>query len=323
VNRVLGRLTSPEERQAKVLVVDSDLEGSCGLKKIREKCPEVFIKSGIMERANFSACAGFGSASDGRQGVFATFAAFQEMLISEVTMARLNHSNVLCHFSHSGVDEMADGLCHFGMNNFFADNGLEEENGPKSQLFFPADVHQMGKVVDRVFWEKGLRFVYSTRSKVPELLDESGKSYFGEGYTFELGRDDFLCDTDGQYAGYIISYGDALYRCLDAVRRLRKQGLSVGLVNKCHMNVVDEEALSKIGSSGFVLCVESQSTKTGLGIRLGTWLVERGLYPKYARCGTHRESCGGTWQHAYHQGYDSESIMTKVRQLAGATKQNL
>jgi len=38
-------------------------------------------------------------------------------IISELTMARLNHANVLCHFSHSGVDEMADNTCHFGINN--------------------------------------------------------------------------------------------------------------------------------------------------------------------------------------------------------------
>ena len=41
--------------------------------------------------------------------------------------------------------------------------------------------------------------------------------------------------------GYIVSYGDALYRSLDAVHRLQHMGLSVGLVNKCHVNVVDEE----------------------------------------------------------------------------------
>jgi transketolase C-terminal domain/subunit len=315
VEQVLGRLKSAEERRAKVVVIDGDLGGSSGLKKIREKCPEVYIKSGSLGVAN--ACEGFDFANDSRQGVFATFAAFQEQLISDVTMAQLNHSNVLCHFSHSGVDDMTNKQCHFGINNFFADCGLEDEDGPKSQLFFPADVIQMNKVVERVFWEKGLRFVYSSRFKVPELLDESGMPYYGEGYTFEMGRDDFLAGADEDCDGYIVSYGDALYQCLDAVRRLREQGLSVGLVNKCHANVVDEKALQKIGNSRFVLCVESQSTKTGLGIRFGTWLLERKLSPVYARIGTHRPS---PWpiprEHAYHQGYDSESIMAKVKEIA-------
>ena len=65
----------------------------------------MFIPSGIMERGNFSAAAGFGFDAD-KFGVFSTFSAFLEMIISELTMARLNNCNVLCHFSHSGVDEV-------------------------------------------------------------------------------------------------------------------------------------------------------------------------------------------------------------------------
>ncbi|KAF7375277.1 Transket-pyr domain-containing protein [Mycena sanguinolenta] len=58
VNLVLDKL-SKEEAAAKVMVIDSDLEGSTGLKVIHQKHPEVFIPSGIMERGNFSAAAGF------------------------------------------------------------------------------------------------------------------------------------------------------------------------------------------------------------------------------------------------------------------------
>jgi hypothetical protein len=59
-----------------------------------------------MERGNFSAAAGFGMEA-GKQGITSTFAAFLEMCVSEITMARLNNSNVLSHFSHSGCDDMA------------------------------------------------------------------------------------------------------------------------------------------------------------------------------------------------------------------------
>ena len=72
-----------------------------------------------MERGNFAAAAGFGMHPE-KQGVFSTFAAFLEMCCSEITMARLNRSNVFSHFSHSGVDDMADNTCHFGINNMFA-----------------------------------------------------------------------------------------------------------------------------------------------------------------------------------------------------------
>ena len=96
-----------KDRKEKVISIDSDLEGSTGANKIRQKFPEMHVQSGIMERGNFSACAGFGR-EEGKQGLFSTFCAFSEMVISEVTHARLNNSNVLSHFSHSGVDGMAD-----------------------------------------------------------------------------------------------------------------------------------------------------------------------------------------------------------------------
>jgi len=56
--------------------------------------------------------------------------------------------------------------------------------------------------------------------------------------------------------------------------------------------------------------------KTGLGSKYGTWLLERGLTPKYAYIGTHKEGCGGLQEQVPYQGLDSESIAAKIKQLA-------
>jgi transketolase len=307
---ILGRM-SEEERKAKVVVIDSDLEGSCGLKKIHDAHPEVFIPSGIMERGNISAAAGFGM-EKGKQGIFATFAAFLEMCISEITMARLNYSNLLCHFSHSGIDDMADNTCHFGLNNFFADNGLDD--GYETRLYFPADAAQMKACVEAVFFDPGLRFIFSTRSKTPNILDANGNSLYGGDYKFVPGKDEVVREGT---AGYVVAFGDALYRAVDAVDRLKQEGIDVGLINKPTLNVVDEEALNKIGKSPFVLVVEAFNRKTGLGSRFGSWLLERGLTPKFAYLGTHEEGCGGLWEQYPYQGIDPTGIMKKVKELVG------
>lgn len=175
-------------REDTVKVIDCDLEGSTGLATIAKAVPDVYIKGGIMERGNFSACAGFGMKL-GRQGIFSTFAAFLEMCISEITMARLNRSNVLCHFSHSGCDDMADNTCHFGLNNFFADNGLED--GWDTRLYFPADTNQLEAMLDTVFPMRGLRFIFTTRSKCPMVMKD-GKEMYGEGYKYQVGKDDIV-----------------------------------------------------------------------------------------------------------------------------------
>lgn len=308
VNLVLDKL-SKEEASKKVMVIDSDLEGSTGLKVIHQKHPEVFVPSGIMERGNFSAAAGFGFEAD-KFGVFSTFSAFLEMVISEATMARLNNCNVLCHFSHSGVDEMADNTCHFGVNSMFADNGLSDV---ESFLYFPADASQMIAVIDRVFFERGLRFVFSTRSKVPWILKEDGTRFFEGDYKFIPGKDEIIAEGK---AGYVVSFGEMLYRSWDAVLKCRQQGLDVGLINKPSLNVVDEQMITKIGRSPFVLVVESFNQKTGLGSKFGTWLLERQLTPKYGYMGTTKEGCGGLWEQIPYQNLDPQSIISKIKQLA-------
>ena len=300
---------SEADRKAKVRVIDSDLEGSCGLHKIHAAFPESFISSGIMERGNFSAAAGFGMEA-GKQGIFGTFSAFLEMLMSEITMARLNNSNVLSHFSHSGIDDMADNTCHFGLNNMFADNGLDDAYA--TGLYFPADPNQMKAVVAKIFFDPGLRFIFSTRSKVPLILDDKGNEFFGGDYQFVPGKDEVIREGT---QGYVIAFGETLYRALDAVERLKKEGIDVGLINKPTLNVIDENMLAKVGKSPMVLVVESFNKKTGLGSRYGSWLLESGYAPKFAHLGTHKEGCGGLWEQFPHQGIDPTGIMAKVKEL--------
>jgi transketolase C-terminal domain/subunit/transketolase N-terminal domain/subunit len=306
VNDILSNIPN---RKEKVLVVDSDLEGSCGLHHIKKKYPEIYISGGIMERNNFSVAAGFGSVPE-KQGIMGTFSAFLEMIISEITMARLNHSNVLAHFSHAGVDDMADNTCHFGLNNFFADNGLEDTQ--QTHLYFPADVNQMKAMLNKIFYDKGLRFIFSTRSATPNILKENGKIFYDDKYKFIVGKDEII--RSGK-KGCIISYGEMLYRSLDAVEKLKNQGIDLTLINKPTLNIVDENSMNKITKYDFVLVVESQNIKTGLGIRFGTWLLNYGFKGKYAYIGTSKLGKGGVSEHIDYQGLSPSDIIAKVKEL--------
>jgi transketolase len=313
VNEILDGLT-PEQRLASLRVFDNDLEGSCGLHHIRKKHPEVFVRGGIMERGNFSAAAGFGS-MPGKQGIFATFSAFLEMCISEITMSRLNYANVLAHFSHSGVDDMADNTCHFGINSMFADGGVTPNHGgDTTRLYFPVDQHQFAACVKRIYGDPGLRFLFSTRSPVPDILGDDGKPMF-QGKGFTPGQDDVVRDAAG--GGYVVSFGETLYRALDAVTRLKRSGVKVGLVNKSTLNVYDEAMMKTLAAAPFVLVAEGFNAKTGLGSRFGTELLERGFRGRYAHIGVTKEGCGGLWQQMGHQGLDSAGIEASIRKLLG------
>jgi len=329
VTDVLSGMTTSDKNN--IMVIDSDLGGSTAFNKIQSAHPSIYVQSGVMERGNFAAAAGFGM-DPKKQGVFSTFAAFLEMLCSEITMARLNRSNVYCHFSHSGVDDMSDNTCHFGLNLFFADNGLED--GYDTKLYFPADCNQAKKIVEATFplteTNKGLRFIFTTRSKTPTLLkdmelpmllsDSKVKELYGDGYTFVPGKDEIVRDGT---MGYIVSFGDAVYRALDAVVSLKAEGINIGLINKPTLNVVDKEMMERIASSPLCLIVESLGKKTGLGSKFGSWLLmtetaqNTGKLCKFDSIATHHEGCGGLWEQAYGQGYDSLSIQSKIKSMVG------
>jgi transketolase len=313
INELLDGM-SVEERLASVRVFDNDLEGSCGLQHIRKKHPEIFIRGGIMERGNFSAAAGFGSTA-GKQGIFATFSAFLEMCISEITMARLNFSNVLAHFSHSGVDDMGDNTCHFGINSMYADGGVTPGHAEdNTRLYFPVDRHQFAACVKRIYHDPGLRFLFTTRAPVPDILDADGKPLY-ENRPFEPGKD-YLVREAPAGGGYVVATGETVYRALDAVMSLTEQGVKVGLINKPTLNVVDAEMMKRLAGVPFVLVAEGWNAKTGLGSRFGSYLLQAGFKGKYDHLGTHKEGCGGQWQQMGYQGLDPQGIARAIKALS-------
>jgi len=312
INEILDGM-SEAQRLESVRVFDNDLEGSCGLHHIRKAHPEIFVRGGIMERGNFSAAAGFGS-SAGKQGIYGTFSAFLEMCISEITMARLNFSNVLAHFSHSGVDDMADNTCHFGINSMFADGGVKPGHGEDTtRLYFPVDQHQFAACIKRIYGDPGLRFVFSTRATVPDILDRDGKPLY-QGKPFEPGKD-FVVREPKAGGGYVVAMGEAVYRALDAVITLEEAGAQVGLVNKPTLNTIDPAMMKRLAAAPFVLVVEGWNVKTGLGSRFGSHLLQAGFKGRFNHIGTHLEGSGGLWQQMGYQGLDSAGIQAAIKAL--------
>jgi len=312
INGILDGMTEAQRLES-VRVFDNDLEGSCGLHHIRKAHPEIFVRGGIMERGNYSAAAGFGSTA-GKQGIYGTFSAFLEMCVSEITMARLNFSNVLAHFSHSGVDDMADNTCHFGINNMFADGGVKPSHAQDTtRLYFPVDQHQFAACIKRVYGDPGLRFVFTTRAPVPDILDVDGKPLY-QGKPFEPGKDYMVREAKAG-GGYVVATGEAVYRALDAVIRLQENGAPVGLINKPTLNVVDPAMMKTLSAAPFVLVVEGLNIKTGLGSRFGSYLLQAGFRGRFDHIGTHLEGSGGLWQQMGYQGLDSEGIQAAVKLL--------
>ena len=207
---------------------------------------------------------------------------------------------------------MADNTCHFGLNNMFAANGLPDEGKDTTRLYFPADQHQFRSCLKTIYSQAGLRFIFSTRSAVPDLLNEDGTRYFGADYQFVPGQDNVIREGT---AGYVVSFGETTYRALDAVTRLKQEGLDFGLICKATLNVYDESVMDHLRKSPAVLVAESFNVNTGLGARFGTELLRRGFRGSYNNIGTNRDGSGGLWQQMGYQGIDADGILKSARNL--------
>jgi len=93
-----------------------------------------------------------------------------------------------------------------------ADGGVKPGHGEDTtRLYFPVDQHQFAACVKSIFNDPGLRFVFSTRAPVPDILGEDGKPLF-QAKSFEPGKDDVVRDAKG--GGYVVSFGETVYRSL-------------------------------------------------------------------------------------------------------------
>jgi transketolase C-terminal domain/subunit len=195
----------------------------------------------------------------------------------------------------------------------YADGGVTPGHSEDlTRLYFPADQHQFAACVKKIYYDEGLRFIFSTRAPVPDLLDEAGQLFYKD-KPFVSGKDDIVRDADG--GGYVVSFGEVVYRALDAVTRLKEQGVKVGLINKTTLNVYDEDMMKKLVAAPFVLVAEGWNVKTGLGSRFGTQLLKRGFKGKYNNVGVHQEGSGGLWQQIGFQGLDPAGIEKAIRAL--------
>jgi transketolase C-terminal domain/subunit len=196
----------------------------------------------------------------------------------------------------------------------YADGGVKPGHGEDTtRLYFPVDQHQFAACVKRIYGDPGLRFLFTTRAAVPDILDGDGKPLYKD-TPFEPGKDYVVREAKAG-GGYVVAVGEAVYRALDAVITLQENGVNVGLINKPTLNVVDPATMKTLAAAPFVLVAEAWNVKTGLGSRFGSYLLQAGFKGKYNHVGTHQEGSGGLWQQMGHQGLDSEGIQAAIKSL--------
>jgi transketolase len=144
---------------------------------------------------------------------------------------------------------------------------------PNLTIIDPCDAIDIEQAVPAMAAHNGPVYMRLLRGQVPVVLDEYK-------YTFELGKAKLL--RDGKDA-LVISSGFMTMRALEAVERLRADGIDVAVLHSPTIKPLDEETIVREASrSGrLVIVAENHSIVGGLGEAIAGVLLRAGVTPPF------------------------------------------
>ncbi len=283
-----------------------DLEGSVKMNGFHQVSPQAFFEAGIQEHHG-AVCAA-AMTRDGLVSFFSTFGVFAACeTYNQHRLSDQNHTNLKVVATHVGLDVGEDGPTHQCIDYI----GLME-NIFGFSIFIPADPNQTDRVIRYVASAKGNVFVGMGRSKMPVVLDEEGKPFFGPEYKFVPGRADWL-RKGKKGACTIIAYGSVIPYVMEACEKLRQQGMNVSVLNTASIKPVDQEAICTAAENGPILTVEDHVVQTGIAAITARVLMKNRISQKVVNLGVTAYGASGKPADLYRmQGLDSDSIVKAV-----------
>ncbi|MDD4223222.1 MAG: transketolase [Candidatus Cloacimonetes bacterium] len=298
----LARINS--EDPTPIVVVDCDLMGSVKTGDFAKDKPGRFIQAGIMEH-NAAVLSGALS-SCGIQTFWADFGMFGlDEVYNLQRLNDINHTNLKVALTHVGLDVGEDGKTHQCIDYI----GLLR-NLFSFRLICPADPNQTDRVIRWLIDKPGNYVVTMGRSKLPVIRGEDGQPFYGLGYSFEYGRADIL--RAGNKATLFVT-GTPAANAVEAVDKLREQGLFLQLVYVSSPLQIDSETLVQAARKGLIFSVEDHNVHSGLGSVIADRMVALRLSAPLVKIGVQGYCGSGSSKDLYQAaGLDAASIAERV-----------
>jgi 1-deoxy-D-xylulose-5-phosphate synthase len=235
-------------RDSRVTVLTAAMCEGNKLQKIRDEFPDRFFDTGICEGHAVAFAAGM--AKSGLRPIVDIYSTFlqrsYDQIFQEVALQNLPVTFCLDRAGLCGPD----GPTHHGV----FDNSYMR-CFPNMVLTAPGDALEIGALIDFA-----LAFGGPVAIRYPKANAETVDRAVAP---VELGRAEVI---DWGIDGTFVAYGALLGRCVEAARRLRQEGLDVGVVNARFAKPLDTETILRaIDQTGFVLTVEENTVCGGFG----------------------------------------------------------
>ena len=247
------------QKDDRVILLDSDLALSLGIKEFIKNFPDKIIDCGIQEANMIGVAAGLSSVGKVPYthtfAVFATRRVFDQVFISGAYAKQ----NIRIIGSDPGISAEYNGGTHMA----FEDTGIMRTI-PGMTIIEPTDMTMLKDILHQLVDLYGMYYIRMIRKKCKKIYEE--------GSTFEIGKANLL--KDGKDAT-IIASGIMVYEALEAEKILKGKGIDTRVIDMFTIKPIDSEIVIKAAiETGAVVTAENHNVINGLGSAVAEVLCE-------------------------------------------------
>lgn len=284
-----------------IVVLDADLACSTQTKLFADKFPKRFFNCGIAEQDMIATAAGL--AKEGKIPFAASFAMFAtgrtfDQVRNGVCYPDLN---VKIIGTHGGITVGEDGATHQALE----DIALMREI-PNMCVIVPADCKECEEVIKYASLHNGPMYIRISRCDVPNIFDDS--------YHFNIHKAPIVLEGNDLT---VFTNGETLCEAIIAAQELKKEGISVRVVNMSVIKPIDKETIIKCAKeTKFIITIENHSTIGGLGSAVCEVVCDN--YPtKVYRIGIQDEfgQSGKSGELLNYFGLNSDGLIKRIKTM--------
>ncbi len=290
-----------------VVAMSADLSGSVKTSTAQKSNPDQYIECGIMEQHMVSLAGGLSLC--GYIPFASTFGAFLTSRAKDQGRVNdINATNVKMVATHCGLSVGEDGPTH---------QSIDDMGIMKGHLYTyicePADPNHCDRIIRYVAGHDGNFYVRMGRAKLPTLLDENGKEFFGADYKYEYGKCEVL--RSGSRVT-IVASGATVHEALKA-REAYATPEDVEIVIVSSIKQFDKTLYDSIEKTGRVITIEDHNPYNGLGSAISQFILVNSLaIQSIEYLGVTEYQLSGKPAELYkHAGIDSSAVLEKLNVL--------
>jgi transketolase len=234
-----------------VICTDGDVENSTYTEFFQKVAPNRFFEGYIAEQNMVGMSMGF--AALGKIAFTSTFACFLTRAADFIRLAGLAHLNVKFIGTHVGVSIGEDGSSQMGLEDMSLFRAMAD-----SVVLYPSDAVSAWYAVDLAASHHGILYIRSGRPKQPVIYKNDEQFEIGKAKVLRQSNDDAVT---------VVAGGITLTEALKAYDELKKQSISIRVIDLFSVRPVDTETLLKAAAAtnNTIITVEDHYAAGGIG----------------------------------------------------------